>query len=164
MRAPIHSEKHYLQTSLTTVGMAASVNVVVCDAVTNASKTEGLDLVSSGAIVKAMYFEYWLLNEGNNATDILAIGKYSSGIAAPNHAQMAALGTFEGKKNIFHVHQGLSSNDGISGPYPLIKQWIAIPKSKQRMGLGDRIIVTFSNPTVASDAIICGFSTYKEYT
>jgi len=43
----------------------------------------------------------------------------------------------------------------------MYKGWIKIPKSKQRMGLGDRIVVqTFAQ---ALDMIDCGFETYKEY-
>lgn len=163
MKAPIHTEKHYLQTTLSTVAAGASLNVVCIDAVGVAAKTEGLSKVVSGAVVKAIYLEYWLINSSLNGFDIFTAGKYPSGLSAPNFAESVSLGTFDGKKNILHTHQGLSANDGVGNPIPIIKGWLKIPKGKQRFGLGDRFICAFANPA-ADDAVICGFALFKEYT
>jgi len=82
--------------------------------------------------------------------------------AGPTFAEMQALGTFTLKKNILFTHQGLSPNDGVGNPVVVMRGWYKIPKSKQRMGLSDRIVLSIANlGTGALD--YCGFATYKEY-
>jgi len=161
LRAPIHSKKHYVQTSLSTVSAVSVLNTILVDSLETPT---AVNQVVEGALVKAIYIEQWLHNTGADGTEMFIIAKYPQGAAAPTFAQTQALGDFEGKKNILFVHQGLSANDGVGNPIPLFRGWIKIPRGKQRMGLGDRIIVTAVNMNAANDAATCGFATYKEYT
>ncbi len=160
MRPIIHSKKHYVQQTLSTVDPVDALNSIIIDAVETPTAVQH---VVEGAIVKAIYIERWQVAAGNLGSEMFIVAKYPQGAAAPTFGQTQALGDFEGKKNIFFVHQGLSANDGISGPIPVFKGWIKIPKSKQRFGLGDRIILSSVNMHATDDSFICGFATYKEY-
>jgi len=44
-----------------------------------------------------------------------------------------------------------------------MRGWYKIPKTKQRFGLGDRLVLQIASQ--GTDALdFCGFATYKEYT
>ncbi len=162
MRAPIHSEKHYVQMSLSTVATTTVVNTVLIDAVTVANKNTVSEVVE-GALVKAIYIELWIQADSLAGTQVTALTKFQSGAAPFSAAQMAALGTTPGKKNTLFVSQGLASNDGVSGPIAIMRGWYKIPKSKQRFGLGDTLELQILAQG-AADVDFCGFATYKEYT
>ncbi len=157
MRAPIHSEKHYVQISRSTVTTVTRNNedIVIIGG--------GVDGVVEGAIVKAVYFELWVLDSGNAGSHVVIIGKNVSGSLGPSFGQINALGTYDEKKNVLFTHQGLSPNDGIDPPVNVIRGWIKIPKSKQRFGLGDSLRLSIANNSL-QDLFYCGFATYKEYT
>ncbi len=162
MKAPIHSTKHYVQTSLTTVAASSIDTTVLISAVATPDKNI-VSEVEEGAIVKAIFIERWILGASAGATQITTLAKFPSGQTPFSTTEMAALGSADNKKNVFYTTQGLSSNDGIAGPIPIIRQWFKIPKGKQRFGLGDTLeLQTFSQAAVAND--ICGFALYKEYT
>ncbi len=162
MRPVIHSEKHYVQTSLATIASLAALNIVLVDAVTVANKNTVTEVVE-GALVKAVYIEMWLLGELGDATQITALTKFQSGAAPFSTAQLAAIGTTSGKKNTLFVSQGLVTQDSSGSPLPIMRGWYKIPKSKQRFGLGDTLeLQIFAQG--ASDLTVCGFATYKEYT
>lgn len=164
MKAPIHAEKHYVQQTASTVAAVSASSHVLIDAVTVSAKTTSPFEVVEGAVIKAVYIEWWAISSASFGSQVFVIGKYPSGISAPTYAQMVALNSFKNKKNILHAMQGLAGNDGVSGPMCLFKGWIKIPKSKQRFGYGDRLIVTIANPHATNDLDYCGFATYKEYT
>ncbi len=161
MRAPIHSVKHYVQTSLSTVVAAAILEINLVSAVV----PSGVNLVNEvieGALVKAIYIEEWLrTGDTSPGSFILIVEKVVGNKAAPSAAQMAALGTYENKKNILFTSMG-TLNVNTANATPVLRQWLPIPKGKQRMGLGDELrIVIFAQ---SLDIIRCGFATYKEYT
>ncbi len=162
MRAPIHSTKHYVQITRSTV---ATVTRSIEDIILAVEGTVAnlVDEVEEGAIVKAVYIELWLLNASNDGSDVVTVGKYSAGGNGPNFTGMNSLGTFVEKKGILFTHQGLSSNNGVGNPIPVLRNWIKIPKSKQRFGLGDSLRITIAN-NGPSTLEYCGFATYKEYT
>ncbi len=74
--------------------------------------------------------------------------------------EMAALDDYNNKKNIFYTTQGLVG-DSNTNPAPLIRQWIKIPKGKQRFGLGDRLQFTILG--LVDDIEFCGLAIYKAY-
>ncbi len=162
MRAPIHSVKHYVQTSLATV----TGNTVLTTVLVQAVKVGDINLtreVIEGAIVKAIFVELWVIGSVSNATQITVLTKFPAGMTPFSTTELAALGDADNKKNILYVTQGLASNDGIAAPIPIIRQWFKIPKSKQRFGLGDTLeLQVFAQNAV--DLSICGFATFKEYT
>ncbi len=162
MRPIIHSTKHYVQTSLSTVttGTVLSINLVVGVPV---SDKDNVIEVEEGASVKAIFVELWVIGSSSNQFFTITLAKYPSNASVPTVADMAALGDWDNKKNILYTTQGLASNDGIAAPIPLIRQWFKIPKGKQRFGLNDRIRLMVASRGDAS-LIVCGMATYKEYT
>ncbi len=162
MRPVVHSSKHYVQTSLTTIAGSAIGTTVIVDSVAVANKNT-VSEVEEGAIVKAVFVELWVLGASAGATQITTLTKFPVGTAGFVVGEMAALGTADNKNNILYTTQGLASNDGIGNPIPIIRQWFKIPKGKQRFALGDRLLLqTFAQAAVAID--VCGMTTYKEYT
>ncbi len=161
VRAVVHSIKHYVQLPIDQIatGVLQSNNVVNS---VNQSASNLANEVQEGSLIKAVYFEMWVQNEGTLGEFIMTISKDLGGSAGPTFAEQAALFTYDNKKNILYTTQGLTPNDGISGPINIIRGWIKIPKSKQRFGLGDRINMNISNVS-ASDLVRCGFALFKEY-
>ncbi len=163
MRPIIQSTKHYVQFPIDQITTATRQAIVLVEAVESTVANAATEVVE-GAIVKAIYIELWLQNSANLGEEIVVVFKdVVGGAGAPNFAEMSALFTFKNKKNILFTHQGLSSNDGVGNPIPVIRSWIKIPKGKQRMGLGDRITMSIANVS-SNDLNRCGFSIYKEYT
>ncbi len=160
MRPVIHSQKHYVQISRSTVLTVAATTI---DLVLARAAPTGVDEVIEGAVVKAVFVELWLLNSSNDGSDIVTVQKSSSTAVAPTFANMNALDAYALKKNILFTHQGLSSNNGVGNPVQVLNGWIKIPKSKQRFGLGDELILNIAN-NGPSTLEFCGFATYKEYT
>ncbi len=161
VRPMVHSIKHYVQQSISTVtaGAVTTVDVVVSvarDAVNTVSE------VVEGSSIKAVYVEVWARSATTSASSgQMVFFKRMSDGSAPNATQIAALGDWNNKKNIFYTTMGLF-NDQDSSAVVMFKGWIKIPKSKQRFGLGDRLQMSFFATGV--DYQICGFFTYKEYT
>ncbi len=162
VRPMVHSTKHYVQNGISTIaaGVRESIRVVTAVESTVANTANE---VAEGSSVKAIYFEMWLLNASNDSEFILTISKDPENGAGPSFAEHAALFSFTNKKNILYTTQGIAQNDGITGAIPVLRNWIKIPKSKQRFGLGDGINIVISN--VSSGLLQrCGFATYKEYS
>ena len=162
MRAPIHSVKHYIQKTLTTVTTGTRDNTVLVNAVATADVTTP-DEVVEGALVKAVFVELWAIGSVSNQFFTAILVKLPGGLGTATFAEMANLNDWPNKKNILYTTQGLASNDGIAGPIPIIRQWFKIPKGKQRFGLGDTLQLQVASRG-SDDIIMCGFSTFKEYT
>ncbi len=160
MRPIINSKKHYNQVTLTTVGTGATSNQLFIDSVETPTTPSH---VQEGAIVKAIFVEIWAIGSVADQFFTAVLVKLPSGLGTPTTANMALLNDWEGKKNIMYTTQGLASNDGIAAPIPLVRQYFKIPKSKQRFGLGDRLVWALMSRGSA-DIKLCGFATYKEYT
>ncbi len=164
MRPPINSKKHYVQISQSTVAQAAVVNENILVAIEAAPTTP--QHVREGAVVKAVWIEFWL---GQASATI--VGSYTVIVykdPGSGHtvtaAEMAALHDYTNKKNILYTSQALAPpTDG--GLIPVLKQWIKIPKGKQRIGLNDKISLAIRNNTASAvDINYCGFSVFKEFT
>ncbi len=162
MRPVIHSQKHYVQTSLSTVDTLTKLDITLVDAVALLDKNQVFEVVE-GALVKAIYIELWILGSTASASQITVLAKQPGGLAAFSTSGMANIGLQDNKKNVLFVSQGLASNDGIAAPINIMRGWYKIPKSKQRFGLGDTLkLQIFAQG--AANLEICGFATYKEYT
>ncbi len=163
MLAPINSVKHYVQRSNAPFASGAINNNVIVDAVTGVAANT-FD-VKEGAVVKAIFFQYWLLNDGATGTDTqvtFVVEKVPSGQTAITAAQLSNLQAYDNKKNILYTWQGVfgAGVDG-SPAVQIANGWQMIPKGKQRMGLGDRVVASFVS--TGQSCRICGFTTYKEY-
>ncbi len=161
VRPMVHSTKHYVQQSIATVAGGAVVNVTLVAAVATPDKDAVFE-VEEGSSIKAIYIEFWQRSSSTTpSSGQMILSKRISDATQPSAADMAALGSWDNKKNILYTTMGLF-NDQDADAIPLIRQWIKIPKSKQRFGLGDALDLSFFAAVV--DTQICGFATYKEYT
>ncbi len=160
MKPIIKSSKHYVQQSRSTVATVSLSTIDWLDSVSVQNK-DAVDEVEEGAVVKAVFIELWLLDQANDGSFNVTVEYRPSGVAAMGFASSQALNTYPNKKNILYTTQGLSPNNGVGNPVPIIRQWFKIPKGKQRMGLGTKIVCNVANmgPNTLE---FCGFSTYKE--
>ncbi len=164
MAAPINTVKHYVQTANTGIASGGVTNIAVVDAVVAPATTNAGD-VKQGAIVKAVYLEYWIWGGGATGLDTqfnLAVYKAPVNIVAITAAQLLNMGSYENKKNILFATQGVVGS-GIDGnqAIPVLRQWMLVPKGKQRFGLSDRLMVSVTSTGTLLQ--LCGFATYKEY-
>ncbi len=162
VRPVVHSQKHYVQITRSTVTTVTRNNERLITAVGTAAKDQ-VDEVIEGAIVKAVYVELWVIDAGNAGSHIVTLGKTVEHDTGPTFTEMNALGVYTLKKNVLFTHQGLTNNDGIDPPMVVMRGWYKIPKSKQRFGLGDTLNLNIANNS-AQDLFYCGFATYKEYS
>ncbi len=156
VKPTINSDKHYVQSPVFVVtnGARTNVNVVTVDnALGNASD------VRVGAVVKAVYCEYWVDSASASKTVNAVVYKRSSGAGVITYADMQNLTAYSNKNNVFVHQQGLAPSGG--NTLPLFRQWIPIPKGKQRMAIGDIFGVSFA--ATGANMNICGFSLFKEY-
>ncbi len=162
MKAPINSVKHYI--SHTELNIAAggisvqpAVHAVTVNAVTNTSD------VREGSIVKAVYVERWLIGDeaaGVNSQFVLTVEKKREGEPDMTFTNASNLQAYLNKKNILYTTQGIVASSNGSSTVPVIRQWVLIPKGKQRFGLGDELHV---NIAFVTKGTTCGMETYKEY-
>ncbi len=120
------------------------------------------DKVEEGCVIKAIHLEYWLNGNGSNQTTqfVLIAYKLPSGLTEPTVSDMLNLQAWPNKKNILFSSQGNLAEGGNSS-IPVLRDWIKIPKGKQRFGLEDKFQVAVA--TVDADLQECGMVTYKEY-
>ncbi len=158
----ITTTKHYVHhTEFNIAAGGISVQPAV-HAVTVNNITAAHD-VREGSVIKAVYIERWLVGDdaaGINAQFNLTVEKKSGSQPDMTFANSANLGAYPNKKNILYTTQGIvGSSDGFS-PIPVIRQYILIPKGKQRFGLDDELHVNISFVTKGTT---CGLETFKEY-
>ncbi len=160
MKPIIHSTKHYVQQSRSQVG---TVQLQALDIIRSVESTiaNAVDEVAEGATVKAVYVEMWILDTAADGSFVITLEKRPGSGVIQTFAQSNALGTYKNKKNIFYTTQGLSPNNGVGNPVPIIRQWFKIPKGKQRFGLEDRLVLNITNNGL-NDLEFCGFFLYKE--
>lgn len=160
MKSPINSVKHYVQTSVFTVGLGAVSALEPALAVERTSANLSTEVVE-GAKINTIYLEYWITSDdGTQGSFVMSVEKIPSSAPSMTYAQSIALHTYPNKKNILYTTQGLTPPNSVSG-IPVVRQWISIPKGKERFGLGDRIRVNFSG--ITNGINVCGLSIYKEY-
>ena len=160
VRPVINSRKHYRQVTLASAEMA-TINQESIVLVTQ-SVDEGLaSQVSAGTVIKAVFVELWLLATSQQpATFVVSLEKISSGGPAQSFANSVNLHQYNNKKNILYTTQGLIG-DANSNPTPVMRQWYAIPKGKQRFGLGDSLVLNISS--ITDDTQYCGLFIFKSY-
>jgi len=140
MRAPINSIKHYVQRTNISISSGAGNSEIVVAAVPNTSLPTATKDVVEGAIVRAIYLEYWI--KGLGASDAVtqfnfAVFKNPGGSNDMSVADSVNLMGYDNKKNVFFASQGVLGGVGGGQAIPVIRQWIKIPSGKQRLGLKD---------------------------
>jgi len=162
MRPVIHSTKHIVQIPISQVATGVRENILLIKAVESTVANDAFE-IPEGAVVRAIYVEIWLQNQSNLGHSIVILEKVTDGNLGATFTEMGDLFTYTNKKNILFTHEGLTSNDGIGNPVPVIRQWFKIPKGKQRFGLGDRLTLTISNPS-SNNLDRCGMVIFKALT
>ncbi len=164
MLAPINTVKHYVGQPKFAVALGTSTSLELVDVVAAPVNTTR-EKVSEGSLIKSVHYEYWIIAAGSIDTVtqfVMTIEKSPSNLPDPTFADMLNLGGYKNKKNVLYTTQGIiPSNDNGSNAVPIIRDWLLIPKGKQRFGQGDRLLVSFATVETALD--VCGISTYKEY-
>ncbi len=160
MKPVIHSQKHYVQMSRSQVATVAITNIDLILSV-ESTVANAVDEISEGSIVKAVFVELWILDSSNDGSFVISLVKLPGGVGPMSFSLSNSLGIYNNKKNLLYVTQGLSANNGVGNPVPIIRQWFKIPKSKQRFGLADKLILNITNNGL-NNLEFCGFATYKE--
>ncbi len=160
MKPVIHSVKHIVQTPISQIATGVRENILIFAAVESTVANAATE-IEEGSIVKAVYVEMWLENQSNLGHAIMILEKVENLEVGATFTEMGSLFTYSNKKNILFTHEGLTANDAIGNPMPVVRQWFKIPKGKQRFGLGDRMTLTISNPS-ANDLNRCGMFIFKE--
>ncbi len=161
-KVPIISRKHYVHRTNVQLASGAIQNNVAVESVV-APATAAASEVKEGSVVKAVYVEIWLGGaglEGDSTQFSLTIEKISSDGPLMTFAQSLNLGAYPNKKNIFYTTQGVLAGEN-ANTIPVVRNWILIPKGKQRMGLSDKIVINIAASGQNIDT--CGIFTYKEY-
>ena len=153
----IQSEKHIIQFTNTEVmvGNVSTVNIV--NAVQN---PEGSDakVVDVGTLIKAIFVEVWAFGTSSQPPTFVFIVEKLPGVGINiTTSEISALHSYPNKKNIFYTSMGFLG-DSNTNPTPIIRQWILIPKGKQRMGLGDRF--QWSIKSITENLQFCGQVTF----
>ncbi len=162
MKPIIHSQKHIVQQTRSQVATVAHVAIDIILAV-QSTVAAAVDQVVEGASVRAVFVELWILDTANDGSFVITLEKLPGGAGGQTFAISNALGTYANKRNILYTTQGLSPNNGVGNPVPIIRQWFKIPKGKQRFGLAEKLKLNITN-NGANDLEFCGFFTYKELT
>jgi len=163
VRPMVHSIKHIVQQSLFTVAEGTTLNTTPVSA--TAERSSSPNVILQGSSVKAIFVEYWGMAESSQPSSFtITVEKLVGGAPNMTHAQALQLDDYPNKKNILYTTQGLIG-DANTNPVPLLRNWVKIPKSKQRFGLGDNIKVNFTtiDPTASGGIEYCGVVIYKEY-
>jgi len=160
MKPIIHSVKHTTQAPFNAISTGTRENFLICQA-KERSDVDLVTEVAEGSNIKAVFIEMWLQNSANDGHAVVVLEKATDDNVGPTFTEMAALFSYKNKKNILFTHEGLTSNDGVGNPIPVIRQWFKIPKGKQRFGLGDRLVLSISNPS-SNNLNRCGLMIFKE--
>ncbi len=164
MRAPIVSRKHIVQHTQFVVASAAVTTFDDIHAVAIQDVNTAAEVVE-GSVIKAVYVEMWLTS--NTSVEpagslVMIVEKSQSANIEPSFTNMTTLDAYENKKNILYTTQGIVGSN-TANPVPFIRQWIKIPKSKQRFGLQDKLRIVVA-AIGAEDLSGCGLTIYKSYT
>ncbi len=158
VKATINSEKHIVQYPIDEIPAGTRIFV---DLVAAEESPLAAQDVRVGAQVKAVFVELWLVGaDQSTGSTIVTIEKIGNGQNGIGFAAMADLNGYPNKKNIFFTSEGLLA-DGNGSPTPILRQWLPIPKGKQRFGLGDKLVMAISSQAANIDR--CGMSIFKEY-
>ncbi len=162
MKPIIHSVKHYVQFGINSITGGTLESIVLCNSV-ESTVANAADEIEEGAIVKAVYVELWLNKDTVDGQSIVTVCKDTKVGTGPTFTEQAALFTYPNKKNILFTHQGLTSLETVGNPINILRGWIKIPKSKQRFGLGDTLMLSISN-VGTGNLFRCGLAIFKEYS
>ncbi len=159
--APYITIKHYVNIENNSVASGAVRNLQIIQGVGQTAVVNSGDVVE-GSLVKAAYLELWFKSNSAAGTENkfqFVIEKVPANQDPITFAQMNNLMSYPNKKNVFFVSQGVTG-DLTTNSIPVFRDWLMIPKGKQRFGLDDELFMSISATGAAADT--CGVSTFKE--
>lgn len=160
MKNPIQSVKHIINVTPSTVGLATLAQLQLALG-TLVGDVDASSEVPVGAKIAAVYLELWVTSDDAAQGSVTVnLEKTSNQMTAMTYANSIALDSYLNKKNVFYVTQGLTPPNVQSG-IPFVRQWVKIPKGKQRFGLGDKLALNVSG--ISNGAVYCGVIIYKYY-
>ncbi len=162
VRPMVHSTKHYVQFSVATAAAGTQDVLSIVKSVAVGAKNLPNE-IEEGSSIKACFVELWLRSsEVSPGSFVFVLAKLPGGSSFFDTAGMAGMNDEPNKKNVLFMSQGLV-NDQDADAVAVVRGWYKIPKSKQRFGLGDELVMQiFAQGAI--DVIHCGFATYKEYS
>ncbi len=164
MKPIISSRKHIVQHTQFTVASASVVTHIPISAVETSAVNASHEVIE-GTVVKAVYIERWLFTSedtGVGASFVFIVEKQPADAPDATFTNMGLLDSYPNKKNILFTSQGLLGLAS-TNPTPVLRDWIKIPKGKQRFGLGDKLKITIA-AIGANDVIGCGLVIFKGYS
>ncbi len=160
MKAQIHSVKHITQHNAGTAAQGAVTLLTLASAVKD--YTGVVNTVPVGALVKAVYIELWVLSDASTFGNMnITFEKVPNNGTNMTAAQSTSLDAYPNKANVLYTTQGITAPNG-ANPTPFLREWHKVPKGKQRMALGDSLVVNISAIVAALE--FCGMTIYKHYT
>ncbi len=160
MKPTINSTKTIYQSTPFTVA-AAAIGIVQPLVGKDAADVNITGEVVAGAVVKAIYCEYWVTTDGaGQGSVILTVEIRSAASSAMTYADAAGLDSYANKNRVLFTTQGLTPGN-TENPQNFVRQWIKIPKGMQRFKKDDVIVINVASPT--GGVAVCGFSLYKAY-
>ena len=154
MKQIIQSTKKIQQYTVSSVAIGTKTNITCLKA--EQDYTGSVNRCPVGAVVKAVYVELWLLGvDQQPGSFVCSIEKDEGGKSNMDYTDSISLDTYTNKKNLFKITQGLIG-DANANPTPIFREWILIPKGKQRMGLGDEVKINLS--AITNDLQYCGMN------
>lgn len=160
MRAQINSQKHIVQQSTFSVSLGSKVAVLIAEGVATADVNQNFE-VEEGSTIKAVYLEFWITgDDAVQSSQTVSFEKTFTQMVAMTYAQSIALNSYANKKNVFFISEGLVPPNTQSG-IPVVRGWFKVPKGKQRIGLGDKLVFNISG--ITDGVNVCGMAIYKSY-
>ncbi len=162
MKAPINSIKHLVQHTEFTVSSATVTTQTDVKGRQFESSVNSADDVVQGSVIKAIFIELWLVTaSAATGSFVVMFEKAPAGATSPTFTNMTTLDAYPNKKNVLYITQGLLG-DSTSNPTPVYRDWLKIPKGKQRFGLNDDFKINIA-ALGAADIKGCGITIYKVY-
>ncbi len=164
MTSPINSVKHFVPRTITALASGSVSGQTIINTIAKGGTRDTVDDVEEGAVIKAIHVELWINGQGTSGTGTgaftLILVKIPAGGTAPDATDMLNLQSYENKRNILYTTQGVIAGQGAQS-IPLYRNWLIIPKGKQRFALGDIFQVVLL--ATGAELDLCGLSMYKEY-
>ncbi len=162
MKVPINSIKHIVQHTTTTVASASVTTLADVKGRAFQSSVNSADDIVQGTVIKAIFIELWLLGTSANASSfVIMFEKSPGGQADPTFTEMSTLDAYPNKKNVLYTTQGLIGSKDTNA-VPIYRDWVKIPKGKQRFGLNDDFKINIA--VLGADSMqFCGTTIYKGY-
>ncbi len=163
VKATIKSVKHIVQHPQFGIAVASIANLVDVKGRGFPSAVNTADDVVQGAIVKAVFVEIWILSLAAISSFVIFCEKAKGGQPLATIGDANALDLYPNKGSILWTSQGLIGNE-TTNAVPIVRDWVRIPKGKQRFALNDEFRINVANIGAVNNISVCGMTIYKEYS